>query len=240
VYHWFKEYAGEHVSRGALTGIEISGVGDVIEMSVGGGKNIAVKAMYADGTVEGVTSACELKVGDSGIASIEKGGLSARLNAHKVGTTELMVSYTSEGLTKTVEIPVVVKELNPFPLTNAGFNPSIWEQGSFDENTRTLITGQYGFGGWEYPDGLNLSSFSKITVELGNNNDSAVSFRLFDKTSYWSDPAMYDFGNSRKIIVNLHDMKDKNGAKIDPSHLYIIGFWSYGNKPIVIDKITLE
>jgi hypoxanthine-guanine phosphoribosyltransferase len=37
-----------------------------------------------------------------------------------------------------------------------------------------------------------------------------------------------------------HDMKDKNGAKIDPSHLYIIGFWSYGNKPIVIDKITLE
>jgi hypothetical protein len=240
VYHWFKEYAGEHVSRGALTGIEVSGVGDVIEMSVGGSKNIAVKAMYADGTVEGVTSACELKVGDSGIASIVKGGLSARLNAHKVGTTELMVSYTSEGVTKTVEIPVVVKELNPFPLTNAGFNPSIWEQGSFDENTRTLITGQYGFGGWEYPDGLNLSSFSKITVELGNNNDSAVSFRLFDKTSYWSDPAMYDFGNSRKIIVNLHDMKDKNGAKIDPSHLYIIGFWSYGNKPIVIDKITLE
>ena len=91
-----------------------------------------------------------------------------------------------------------------------------------------------------FPDGLNLSAFSKITVELGNDNDSAVSFRLFDKNDYWSDPAMYDFGNSRKIVVDLHDMKDKNNNKISPEHLYIIGFWSYGNKPIIIDKITLE
>lgn len=239
VYHWFQEYAGKTVSK-TLTGIEVYGVGETIELAFGNSRNISVNAMYSDGTLEAVTADSDFQVADTQIASVTKDGLSAKLNAHKVGTTTLSVSYTHEGVTKSLEVTVVVKEINPFPLTNTDFNPSIWETGSFDENTRTLITGQYGFGGWRYPDGLNLSMFSKITVELGNDNDSAVSFRLFDKNDYWSDPAMYDFGNSRKIVVDLHDMKDMNGNKISPEHLYIIGFWSYGNKPIKIDKITLE
>lgn len=129
---------------------------------------------------------------------------------------------------------------HPFALTKEAFNPSIWEKGSFDENTRTLITGQYGFGGWQFSSGLNLSAYRTITVELGNDNTSGVSFRLFDKTSYWTEPAMYDFGSSRKITVDLQNMKDKNGAKIDPAHLYIVGFWSWGNKPIIIDRISLQ
>lgn len=241
VYHWFKEYAGESVTKGSLVDVKISGVEESIEISLGSSKNIAVKAIYADGMVENVTAAAEIKVTNTDVASITRGELVAKLNSHNVGTTELTVSYTSsDGNTCSRVVAVTVNELDPFPLTNAGFNPSIWEKGSFDETTRTLITGQYGFGGWKYQDGLNLSSFSRIIVELGNDNDSAVSFRLFDKNDYWSDPAMYDFGSSRKIEVDLHTMTDKNGNKIDPSHLYIIGFWSYGGKPIVIDSITLE
>ena len=239
VYHWFKEYAGEKVSK-TLTGIDVYGVGETIELALGNSRNISVNAMFSDGMSEAVTADSDFLIADTQIASVVKYGLSAKINAHKVGTTNLSVSYTYEGVTKSREVTVTVKEINPFPLTNADFNPSIWETGSFDENTRTLITGKYGFGGWRYPDGLNLSAFSKITVELGNDNDSAVSFRLFDKNDYWSDPAMYDFGNSRKIVVDLHDMKDKNNNKISPEHLYIIGFWSYGDKPIIIDKITLE
>ena len=78
-----------------------------------------------------------------------------------------------------------------------------------------------------------------MTVELGNDNESGVSFRLFDKNNYWSKPAAYDFGSSRKIVVELDNMKDKNGGKIDPSHLYIAGFWSTGGKPIVIANVSL-
>ena len=63
--------------------------------------------------------------------------------------------------------------------------------------------------------------------------------RLFDKTSYWTKPATYDFGSSRKVVIELNRMIDENGVKIDPSHLYIIGFWSMGGKPIVIANITL-
>lgn len=235
VYHWFKEYAGETVAEGNLTGIGITGVGTSLELRLGDSKNLVVKASYADGSAAAVTSKADLKVADESVAVI----VGSKLVAKKEGSTKLTVSYTSQaGVSKTLE--VAVKVITPFPLTNAMFNPSIWETGSFDETTRTLITGQYGFGGWQYSEGLDLSSFKTLTVELGNDNDSAVSFRLFDKNNYWSNPAMYDFGDSRKIVVDLHNMKDKDGNKISPAHLYIVGFWSYGNKPIIIDKITLQ
>ena len=235
VYHWFKEYAGETVAEGNLTGIEITGVGTSLELRLGDSKNLVVKASYADGSAAAVTSKADLKVADESVAVI----VGSKLVAKKEGSTKLTVSYTSQaGVSKTLE--VAVKVITPFPLTNAMFNPSIWETGSFDETTRTLITGQYGFGGWQYSEGLDLSSFKTLTVELGNDNDSAVSFRLFDKNNYWSNPAMYDFGDSRKIVVDLHNMKDKDGNKISPAHLYIVGFWSYGNKSIIIDKITLQ
>ena len=235
VYHWFKEYAGEVIPEGTLTGIEITGVGDSFELRLGDSKSLMVKARYADGSVDAVTAKANISVDDESVATLSGNKLVAR----KEGTTKLTVSYTSQsGVTKTLEVSVTV--ITPFPLTDAMFNPSIWEKGSFDESTRTLITGQYGFGGWQYAEGLDLSGFSKITVELGNDDDSAVSFRLFDKNNYWTDPAMYDFSGSRKVVVDLHNMNDKNGNKISPEHLYIIGFWSYGNKPIIIDRITLE
>ena len=79
-----------------------------------------------------------------------------------------------------------------------------------------------------------------MTVELGSDNDSQISFRLFDKNNYWTEPAMYDFGSSRKVVIDLNTMKDKNGQMISSSHLYIIGFWSLGNKPFVIKSLTLE
>lgn len=235
VYHWFKEYAGEEVSEGELVSLEIAGVGESLEIRMGDSRSLVVKARYADGSVEAVTAKAVMELSDEQVAVLENG----KIVALKEGSTRLTVSYTSQtDVTRTLEVEV--KVITPFPLTEAMFDPSIWEEGTFDESTRTLVTGQYGFGGWQYAEGLDLSGFKTITVELGNDNSSQVSFRLFDKNNYWSDPAMYDFGNSRKIVVDLHDMKDKNGKTISPSHLYIIGFWSLGGKPIIIDKITLE
>jgi len=235
VYHWFKEYAGEEVPEGELVSLEIAGVGESLEIRMGDSRSLVVKARYADGSVEAVTARALMELSDEQVAVLENG----KIVALKEGSTRLTVSYTSQAdVTRTLEVEV--KVITPFPLTEAMFDPSIWEEGTFDESTRTLVTGQYGFGGWQYAEGLDLSGFKTITVELGNDNSSLVSFRLFDKNNYWSDPAMYDFGNSRKIVVDLHDMKDKNGNAISPAHLYIIGFWSLGGKPIIIDKITLE
>ena len=235
VYHWFKEYAGEAAPEGELTSLEINGIGEVLDIRMGDSKSLIINAVYADGARRAVTDKAGFVLDKTGIVSVEGG----KLIALREGKVNLTVSYTSQAeVTKAVTVAVNV--ITPFPLTSAMFNPSIWETGSFDEATRTLVTGQYGFGGWQYAEGLDLSAFSRIVVELGNDNLSQVSFRLFDKNNYWSDPAMYDFGSSRKVVVDLHNMKDKGGNVISPEHLYIIGFWSLGFKPVIIEKITLE
>ncbi len=65
-----------------------------------------------------------------------------------------------------------------FPLKSNLFNPDIWENGSFDEQTKTIQTGQFGFAGWEY-DGIDLSDYKYIVVRLGSANNANIDFRLF-------------------------------------------------------------
>ena len=236
VYHWFKEYAGEAPAEGDLNSLQVAGVTNSLSIRMGDSKNFIVKAVYVDGTTRVVTSKSSVSSSNSAVLQVDNAG---KMVAVKEGQAQVTISYTSaKGVTK--QLALTVNVITPFPLTATMFNPSIWEKGTFDEGTRTLVTGKYGFGGWEYANGLNLSAFKTLTIELGNDNQSSVSFRLFDKTSYWTDPATYDFGSSRKVVVDLQNMKDKNGLRIDPSHLYIIGFWSTGDKPIVIDKVLLD
>lgn len=236
VYHWFKEYAGEAPAEGDLNSLQVAGVTNSLSIRMGDSKNFIVKALYVDGTTRVVTSKSSVSSSNSAVLQVDNAG---KMVAVKEGQAQVTISYTSaKGVTK--QLVLTVNVITPFPLTATMFNPSIWEKGTFDESTRTLVTGKYGFGGWEYANGLNLSAFKTLTIELGNDNQSSVSFRLFDKTSYWTDPATYDFGSSRKVVVDLQNMKDKNGLRIDPSHLYIIGFWSTGDKPIVIDRVLLD
>ena len=184
-----------------------------------------------------VTAEADISSSNSSVLAVERAG---KLVGVAPGNATVTINYQHPVTRASGTLTLAVTVLHPFSLTKEAFDPSIWEKGSFDENTRTLITGQYGFGGWQFSSGLNLSAYCTITVELGNDNTSGASFRIFDKNNYWTDPATYDFGSSRKVTVDLQNMKDKNGTKIDPSHLYIVGFWSTGNKPIIINRVNLE
>lgn len=237
MYHWFKEYADGTVVNGATVRLELMGQEGALSLSMGGVNYLKVRAVYADGSTRMVTAEAEISSSNPSVLVVERAG---KLVGVAPGSATVTINYQHPVTRASSTLTLAVTVLHPFALTKESFNPSICETGSFDENTRTLITGQYGFGGWQFSSGLNLSAYRTITVELGNDNISGVSFRLFDKTSYWTEPATYDFGSSRKITVDLQNMTDKNGAKIDPSHLYIVGFWSWGNQPIVIDRINLE
>ncbi len=125
-----------------------------------------------------------------------------------------------------------------FPGTEVDLNPSIWEHGTFENNT--LVTGQYGFGGWQFGAGIDLSSWKYLVIKLKKAaTGGGWSFRVFDKNSYWTDPYMKEVGSATRIVIPLQNMKDKNNAKIDPSHIYICGFWSYGGSALQLEKLYL-
>ncbi|MBP3776528.1 MAG: cellulase family glycosylhydrolase [Prevotella sp.] len=134
-----------------------------------------------------------------------------------------------------------------FSLTDRWFNPSIWEQGTFQEATGALVTGQYGFGGWQYAQGVDLSSYNYLIVELSHAQSAGASFRLFDNNNYWTSPFRVSFGAQTRVVIDLHNMKAyKDDActqfdhDVDPSHIYIAGFWTYGGTPIYIKQIFLS
>lgn len=236
-YHWFKEYAAGDVVNGELQNIELSGVGQEISIITGSDRHLIVKATYAGGGTRYVTNDAVFTSSDPTVIRVEANG---RIVALKDGNSTLSVTYRStSGVTKMVSTTV---RATTFPLTSDKFNPSIWENGTFDENTKTLVTGRYGFGGWKYNNGADLSAYNYLVAELDNDNQSSVSFRLFDENNYWSQPAAYNFGNSRRVVVDLNNMyKDVNGQQIrlNKSHIYIIGFWSTGGQPIVIKDVYL-
>jgi len=240
IYHWFQDYAKEYGLGGAsqdyLTATNLLVEGDenitiLTKSSVG----LKIKAVFADGHSENVSSVAEITVDNPDVVSVVRG----RVFAIKDGQATLNVTYTdSKGTKLRKSIKVTT---STFPLTAQLFNPSIYAQGTFDEASRTLITGQWGFGGWWYTAGLDLTGYKYLVARLGADNKSSISFRVFDENNYWSGAAEYNFGSKREVVVTLADMvKAGKTTRLDPSHIYIVGFWSSGNSPIVIDKVFLS
>lgn len=196
--------------------------------------SFTLTATFEDGHTEDVTTDAKYTVSGSGI-SVKNG----RMIATDEGDFSIDVVYTDPlGNTFTLNLPVTV---TLFPLTDDGFNPSIYSTGTFDESTGTLRTGQYGFGGWKYANGVDLSGAKYLVVQLKAQQSCGASFRLFDENSYWSTPAMYDLGTNTKLVIDLQSMV-KNGTttKCDPSHIYIVGFWTYGSGDVKIKDVFLS
>jgi hypothetical protein len=140
-----------------------------------------------------------------------------------------------------------------FPLTNELVNPKIWGDGSFDETNNKLTITQYGFGGWEYSNSVNLSNYKFLVVKLQQRPASNVeiSFRVFDQASYWTTSAQYDWASEsssdgKTLRVRLQDMdrpvSDGNEERVDldPAHIYRVGFWANANTSLYIDDVYLD
>lgn len=219
-------------SESALSLQELKVDADTLNALTGSTTRFTVTAVYNDGHTADVTLMAKYSISTPDIIDIINGKIIAR----SPGTSEVKVFFQGEmGDPKTISFVV---NSTFFPLTKDLLNPSIFETGTFDESTKSIITGKYGFAGWTYSSGLNLSGYKFLVVDLAASNTCGASFRLFDENNYWSACATLDFGTSKRIVVNLTSVvKSGTTTRLDPSHLYIIGFWSYGGCPIRVDEI---
>lgn len=124
------------------------------------------------------------------------------------------------------------------------FSPNIYAEGSFDADTKTFTTGQYGFAGWNYEGGADFSGAKYLVVELDPDSEAIgsyeFSFRLYHKDSYWTEPAIFQFGNSNTVKIELDKMRDKDGHNVFPTHIYYAGFWTIGGVKATIKDIRFE
>lgn len=238
VYQWFNEYANEYGLNGTsadyltLEELIVEG-GENISVLTQSSKGLKINARFADGHIENISSIANITVDNSDVIQVVRG----RIFALSDGTATANVSYTDRNQ-NTRQLTLHVSS-STFPLTSELFNPSIWEDGTFDESTKTLKTGPWGFGGWEY-SGMNLSDYKYIVVRLGGANTAGADFRIFDAPNYWGSPASFSFGNNRQLVVVLNDALKNDGTYLNPENIYIAGFWSSGSNPFVIDTVFLS
>ena len=201
----------------------------------GSTRNIELKAIFGDGHTDDVSTLATYSGYDKEIISIDNG----RITALKDGSTTVIARYKgARGEEKSISREITA---TTFPLTATEFNPSIWEHGTFDEKSGAITTGKYGFAGWRYDSGLDLTTHKYLIAEVSGGN-SSLSLRLFDENNYWSDCAIFDFGDKRRIAIatdSIRRAKDKE-KRFAAQHVYILGFWTTGGVPFKIEKIYLS
>ena len=219
-------------SENYLTVASISSDKSSYSLLANSAKSFVVTATYKDGHTEDITSSADYKISNDNIVSIKNG----RFTSYGEGNAVVTVSY-KDPLGNIVSTNLNIS-VNTFPLTADGINPSMYGTGTYNESTHTLVTGKYGFGGWDYSNGVDLSNYKYIVIELNKAQSCGASFRLFDETSYWSKPAMMDVGSSTTVKIELAKLV-KNGTTtpLGITHIYKAGFWSYGGGDISIKDI---
>lgn len=236
-YYWFNEYAGEPLPDVESVDLFFSPRDTKLDYETtiltGSSKSVALIADRGVGVDFNMDGDATVEIAHPEIVSFENNSF----NALRPGETECKVNYDIDGETREIDLKFVS---TPFPLLNAYFNPSIWDTGTFSEYSHEVSTGQYGFAGWKYGGGLDLSEWDYLICEIAKPESCGLSLRLFDKDNYWTDPAMTDFNGRTRVEVDLKNMKSNEGRKLDPSHLYIIGFWSRGGERFRINKIFVS
>jgi hypothetical protein len=189
-------------------------------------KELELIATYADGHTDNVASLATYSDYDKNVIQV----VNSRISAINDGSTQLTATY--KGARGNEHSQTIIINATTFPLTAGAFNPSIWEHGTFDAQTSTVSTGRYGFAGWKYDNGLDISKHKYLIVEIEGGEGAQVSFRLFDQNNYWSDCATFDFGNSNNLVIPIGQIRrSKNPERaFATNHIYIIGFWSTGGK----------
>ncbi len=221
-------------SREALTLKELKTDKTSISLLTGSSQSLTVTAVYEDGHTQDVTMNANYVISNPDVVSIKNGQLVGKTN----GESTITVTFQG-GLGEPMSLPIQVSS-SFFPLVKGVFNPSIFMSGTYNESTRTLVTGQYGFGGWTYNNGVDFSGYKYLVVRLASATTSGAIFKLYDENSYWTTPSENSFDSNRRVVVSLNNSYKVNSTtKLNPSHIYIAGFWSWGGSPIVISDIYL-
>lgn len=226
IYHWFKAYAGDELPPISSISLNFSPrkLDDTSELLMSPGGKIFVTLIGDNGQGYEMNLDCgmlDVTIDDPSVIGWENG----YFTAYKSGKSKVTISYDLPAGSVSKEYVITASQ---FPLIEGSFNPSIWEKGTFDPSTGDVKTGQWGFAGWYFPQGIDLSESTELVAEISSENNCGLSFRVYDQNNYWSDPAIVDFGTSRSVKLDLNNLKSNNGRVMDSSHIYYVGFWSTG------------
>ena len=229
-YHWFKEYANQSTSQ--VTNLEILGSdlqsissNQIKQISIGSDMYILVKATYADGHIDFVSSKASYQSSNTSVAIYSPG----RITTLKDGFATITIGYG--GLQKEVSI-----NASYFLLLSDAMNLTMYGNNTFDNSTHTLHLTQWGQAGWTFGNGINLSGYKYLVFKFGTDNYPwGTHIKVIDGST---ESKEYKWEGHRELIIDLQSITTDNSTVISPKHITAVRFWSAGGD-LVLDKVYL-
>ena len=135
-----------------------------------------------------------------------------------------------------------------FPLKPEAFNPSLYLEGQFASvGAAKYYTGKEkyndegGFGGWRYSKGADFSNHKYLVVELKRKATCKPVVKIFDTDDYLNPCFSVAIpASEKKVVISLDEMKTEEGKKVDPSHIYMVGFTTDTSSSLYIENVFLS
>ncbi|MBR3454757.1 MAG: glycoside hydrolase 43 family protein [Bacteroidaceae bacterium] len=152
--------------------------------------------------------------------------------------------YAPETLAQ-MAIPQAGEERQPdelFSLKDESFVPDLYLSGNirYMSSASTFTSGRDGFGGWHYPNAIDVSPYNYLVINLLRTPACNAVLKVYDQNTLWMAEAYEEAVKTRNIVVDLRSITTPGGRAIDPSHLYTVGFQSDGSSPIYIKEAFLS
>ena len=236
MYQWWNDYSKTKVMPCNQLKAKAVSFDEFPTTVVSGQKSLAkIKAEFTNGMTWDVSGDVEYTIADKSVLSIKHGVIWAL----KEGSTTVTAKYIDgTGQTFSHEFDVTN---TLFPLTKEGFvldQFSLDAGGSFDETTGTFSSGSYGSGGWDFENGMDLSSYKYLVVQLNQEQHCWTTVHIADDENTWDDENQawndeindigFPFNDKTELVIDLHSLHNQKGEPIDLSHIYRVDIWING------------
>lgn len=201
-------------------------------LTPGSNSIFAIYAKDANGKQYNVTRKCTFEPEDPSVAVVNGIQMVAKGTD---GETTIHVTYTDQsGNVVTTDIKV---SISLFPLTENGLDPSISGSGTYNGNTKALVTGKDGFAGWKYANSIDISDYKYLVVRLRLASSSKPTVRIYDTTNATGDYFEVAMQRNKEMVIDLSDLKTKAGKALNKEKVQMIGFSSAGSAAIYLSEI---
>lgn len=227
-FDWYKKFAQVRYARPDLSKQSDNAGLAVKEMKVGSpevtrmvGQSIDfdLSAEFVNGLTSNIPAwLCEVKIADETVCEVKENG--KIVGVHE-GETEVTLSYTdpqgnvSEQTCKVTVLPI-------FSLQGAvsGIN----YPGTYAPKTGLLKTANGEFGGWVFDEGVDLSDYEYLVVNLRKAPTGKPMLCVSNGIDTNVKCYKVECERASSIKIDLREMVDEQGNKVNPADIRMVAF----------------
>ena len=197
-------------------------------MKCGNGEPYPIKVTFTDGHTEELSPDCEFTNTDLHFSN----GL---LVANEETSSSVDITYTD--FTGKSESKTVNVDVRFFPF-DSGNITALTDGFTYDEASRTFTLEKNAQAGWVYENGVDVSAYKYLVLQLKEQLSFGAQVRLYPKNDITGGYYSNAIRSRTTVGIPLKNLKySENGStkSLDLTNIYIIALWSNGGSIPVED-----